>query len=61
MAGYILEDGRQVTEGTKYRTAKEKGVTILTEEQLLSLGEGCAKPKADIKSDPVKVNTIHLF
>jgi replication factor C subunit 1 len=31
--GYTLEDGRDVTEGSKYRTAIEKKVKIITEEE----------------------------
>jgi len=31
--GHKLEDGREVTQGGKYRKAKEKGVPVLTEDE----------------------------
>lgn len=36
VVGHILEDGREVTEGSKYRTAKEKNVPILTESEFFA-------------------------
>jgi replication factor C subunit 1 len=33
VVGHVLEDGRQVTEGNKFKTATEKKVKILTEEE----------------------------
>lgn len=36
VVGHILEDGREVTEGSKYRTAKEKNIPILTETEFFA-------------------------
>lgn len=33
IVGYKLEDGREVTQGSKYASAKKHGTTILTESQ----------------------------
>lgn len=33
IVGYKLEDGREVTQGSKYASAKKNGTTILTEKE----------------------------
>lgn len=42
--GDVLEDGRAVTEGSKYRTAKEKKVKIVTEEEFLQMYDPATRP-----------------
>lgn len=37
VAGHKLEDGREVTQGGKYRNAKERGIPVLTEEEFEQL------------------------
>ena len=37
IVGHKMEDNREVTEGGKYRKAKEKGVKILTEQDFEQL------------------------
>lgn len=37
VAGHKLEDGREVTQGGKYRNAKERGIPILNEEEFQQL------------------------
>lgn len=37
VAGFEMEDGRPITEGSKYRAAMEKGVSIITEDDLLKM------------------------
>lgn len=46
VAGDILEDGRPVTEGNKYRTALEKKVKIISEAELLDLIDGAVASAA---------------
>lgn len=46
--GYQLEDGREVTAGTKYRTAMEKKVPIMNEEEFFNKYNPDNKPSAAI-------------
>ena len=39
IAGAVLEDGRTAKESSKYKTAKEKGVRVLSEEEFLKFVE----------------------
>jgi replication factor C subunit 1 len=56
LAGYILEDGRAVTEGSKYRTAIDKRVRILNEDDFMLMAEqigSVSKPKPPPSAAPV--------
>ena len=37
VAGFEMEDGRPIQEGSKYKKAVEKGVQIINEDQLLKM------------------------
>ena len=37
IAGFEMEDGRPITEGSKYKAAIEKGVEIINEDTLLKM------------------------
>jgi hypothetical protein len=55
VAGYALEDGRDVTAGSKFSTAMEKGITILNEEEFL---KNYYKP-SDMTSQTSAVRYLH--
>lgn len=52
LTGNYLEDGRPYTEGTKYRTAVEKNVKILTEPEFMSL----YTPKEPTQGDSMEIS-----
>ena len=60
VAGSTLEDGRPAQEGSKYRTALEKKVPILSEAQFLQLLEGAGglgASRSSSKSLPNKLSS----
>lgn len=50
VAGFEMEDGRPITEGSKYRAAKEKKVPIISEDDLLQMIRR-SNPEASAKSE----------
>lgn len=50
VAGFEMEDGRPITEGSKYRAAKEKNVPIISEDDLLQMIRE-SNPEASAKSE----------
>lgn len=54
VVGSVLEDGRPAEEGSKYRAAKDKKVTILTEDQFLDLLQASnSQPLSTSTSTPI--------
>lgn len=66
VTGYKLEDGREVTQGSKYRNATDKGTEILTEDEFeerikkLSGNEEfvLGQRKATLESIPEEVEVV---
>ena len=52
--GYQLDDGREVTSGNKYKTAIEKKVTVMNEEEFFSKYDPTKKPSA-VFSQPLPI------
>ena len=53
VAGFEMEDGRPITEGSKYRAAMEKGVSIINEDDLLKMIYD-SNPEANQKKEVAK-------
>lgn len=61
VTGTLLEDGRPVSEGSKYRTAQEKGVKILSEDELMAMLAADAEKKSkQASSGNVGSTTVKL-
>ena len=63
IAGFEMEDGRPITEGTKYRAALEKGIPIINEDGLFKMlydsnPEGNQKPASKEETIAPKEETI---
>lgn len=54
IVGHILEDGRDVSEGSKYRAAKEKKISILTEIEFFD-----KYPKIELRTVPSLPPTVN--
>ena len=55
VAGEVLEDGRPVTESSKYKHAQEKGVKILSEKEFLSFIE---ERRQSLPQKPTKPTSV---
>lgn len=53
VAGFEMEDGRPITEGSKYRAAIDKNVKIINEDRLLQMIRS-SNPKGSSKSESVQ-------
>lgn len=63
IAGFEMEDGRPITEGTKYRAALEKGIPIINEDGLFKMlydsnPEGNQKPVSKEETITPKEETV---
>lgn len=45
LCGRVLEDGRKVEDGNKYKAAKQKGVSVLTEEMFRNMVSALSSPE----------------
>ena len=47
VAGFEMDDGRAITEGAKYKEAKKKKVTIISDEDLMKMITDSIKDKKE--------------
>lgn len=59
LAGYILEDGRDVSEGSKYKKAIEKSIKILSEEDFFALVDGQSSNFESITSSDIDIDKVY--
>ena len=59
VVGFEMEDGRPITEGSKYKKAMEKKVKIITEDQLLDMIRA-SNPEASAASEAEQLKSKQL-